>query len=81
MDTAIWFVRDFLFDLVSNGTTSLDELPLQKQASFNVFPNPNEGSFHLDLGSDDEFGIIIYDRLGKKYMNSRDFIREYIRSP
>lgn len=66
MDTTIWFVRDFLFDMVSDGTTSLGGLPLLEQASIKVFPNPNEGSFYLDLDSDDELSIIIYDQLGKK---------------
>ena len=42
MDTTIWFVRDFLYDLVCDGvTSSANENIDSNPSAFTVFPNPN----------------------------------------
>ena len=51
MDTTIWFVRDFLYDLVCDGVTSVNETSPSEDLSFNVFPNPNNGNFFIRLDS------------------------------
>lgn len=40
MDTAISFVRDFLYDLVCDGVTSVNEPIFEDDVSLSVYPNP-----------------------------------------
>lgn len=66
MDTAILFVRDFLYDLVCDSmTTSFDEDVEDEVLSFGVFPNPNRGNFFIRNDSHDDVSINIYDFSGR----------------
>ena len=66
LDTTIWFVRDFLFDLTCDGVTSVDELAEGQRLPVMVYPNPNNGSFSLDLGVLEKVGVWIVDQLGRE---------------
>ncbi len=66
MDTTIWFVRDFLYDLECKTVTSVTETIDNDNLSFAVFPNPNSGDFFVRLDSDENFSITVFDNLGRK---------------
>ncbi len=71
MDTTIWFVRDFLYDLVCEGVTSINETTEVESSSFGIFPNPNTGNFFIQLDLDENFSITVFDNLGRKiYFNT-----------
>ncbi len=66
MDTTIWFVRDFLYDLVCNDVTSITETIDNENLSFSVFPNPNNGNFFVRLDSDENFSLSVFDNMGRE---------------
>jgi pimeloyl-ACP methyl ester carboxylesterase len=66
MDTTIWFVRDFLYDLVCDGvTTSVNENIDNENLSFSIFPNPNSGNFFIRQDSNDDMSISVFDNVGR----------------
>ncbi len=46
MDTTFWFIRDFMFPLVTGETSSVLNSPNAAER-ISLFPNPTPGSFHL----------------------------------
>lgn len=66
MDTTIWFVRDFLYDLVCDGVTAINESIGNENLSFAVFPNPNDGNFFVRFDSDENFSLTVFDNLGRQ---------------
>jgi len=64
MDTTIGFVRDFLYDLVCDGVTSVNEPSPHEEVYFRVFPNPNNGNFLIRL--DQQASISVFDNFGRK---------------
>ena len=72
MDTTIWFVRDFLYDLVCDGITSVSETSNKEDLSLSVFPNPNNGNFYVRLDSNDILDLSIFDALGKMLVSDLD---------
>lgn len=71
MDTTIWFVRDFLYNLVCNGGLSVQENLMNEPLPIRLFPNPNKGSFFMEFNSDDELFIRIFDDLGRLIYEDR----------
>jgi pimeloyl-ACP methyl ester carboxylesterase len=70
MDTTISFVRDFLYDLACDNVTSTNERPHNGKVShdrfpFEVFPNPNNGNFFVQLIADQDYSLSIFDNLGR----------------
>lgn len=73
MDTTVWFVRDFLYDHVCQAATPLeDELP-DKDFLINIFPNPNNGQFMIEI--DGTVGTTLkmdlLDHLGREILSSQ----------
>ena len=66
MDTTIWFVRDFLYDLVCNDVTSTNETIDTDNFSFHVFPNPSSGNFFIDIDEGDNISISVFDNVGRE---------------
>lgn len=66
MDTTIWFVRDFLYDLVCDDVTSINETIDHDNFSFDVFPNPSSGNFFINIDSKENISISIFDNLGRR---------------
>jgi len=67
MDTTIWFVRDFLYDIVCDGvTSSVNENIDSKHSAFTVFPNPNRGNFYIRQDSHDDLSISVFDYVGRE---------------
>ena len=66
MVTTIWFVRDFLYDLVSQDVTSANESLPEEKLSVSVYPNPSEGNFYLHLESVEDLSLTIFDARGKQ---------------
>lgn len=65
MDTTIWFVRDFLYDLVCDEVTSTSKTIDEDNFSFAVFPNPSSGNFLVRLESAENFSLTVLDQLGR----------------
>ncbi len=65
MDTTIWFVRDFLFDLVCDEVTTVNETAGIEKDSFTVYPNPNNGNFYISTNTHQNLGIFVFDHLGR----------------
>jgi hypothetical protein len=61
------FVRDFLYDLVCDGVTSVNQVQNTNVSTFNVFPNPNDGNFFIEFDSDDMFSVMVFDNLGRRF--------------
>ncbi len=72
MDTTIWVVRDFLYDLVCQSVTGAEELTDNELPSFTVFPNPNNGSFSLQLEGREKLSIQVVDQLGRIVYSATD---------
>lgn len=72
MDTTIWFVRDFLYDLVCNDVTSTNQTIDADNFSFHVFPNPSSGNFFIDTDEGDNISISVFDNVGREVFFSPD---------
>lgn len=72
MDTTIWFVRDFLYDLVCGGVTSTIETTENEIFSIDVFPNPSSGNFFIDIHSDEKTSILIFNNIGREVLSYPD---------
>ena len=70
MDTTIWFVRDFLYDLVCEDITTANETAEIKNGSFSIYPNPNSGNFQIRLNTPENLGIFVFDYLGRKVFSN-----------
>lgn len=65
MDTTIWFVRDFLYDLVCNEITAVNGPVIVENTSFTIYPNPNRGNFYIRLDAQEKLCINVFDYLGR----------------
>ncbi len=66
MDTTIWFVRDFLYDLICDEVTSTSKTIDEDNFSFAVFPNPSSGNFLVLLESGEDVSLTVFDNTGRE---------------
>ena len=73
MDTTIWFIRDFLYDQVCPEVSSIGGV-LSDDVFFNVFPNPSDGLFNVDITglADPNLQLTILDYTGARICSVLD---------
>lgn len=68
MDTTIWFVRDFLYDLVvdCDDATTINKPTETSSISYTVYPNPNRGNFYIRLDAPESLDLLLVDYFGNQ---------------
>lgn len=71
MDTTIQFVRDFLFNLVCEGVTSVDESNNLISTNLSVYPNPSQdiATIEFELAAVSDVNLSLMDLTGRIVMN------------
>jgi len=73
MDSTVWFVRDFLYDQVCEEVATNHEEVLNDDLSVNVFPNPNNGYFNIELKGEisGDLQLSILDYAGREIQSTQ----------
>lgn len=71
MDTTIWTIRDFLYDVICNNDTVSGITDYAENFSFSVYPNPASNIVNISsqLTNNNTITVNVYDVIGKKLIH------------